>query len=201
MTDYEEKVQTHERFRGVIQDKPIGWVPSETELSVPKNWCSPYHYDEGSIKVTRTATLTIDANWAMVVPQLITELATLAKEKQRRDIESNLLRFAILGLERRMQRLESLQTKIIPIDTFAPEPYNLLKTIRVSVNVAADEFEAGWYDANIHSGGDNEEEAVNNLKGQILDVFESYSSLPIAKLGPKPKKQLLVMQQFIQKRK
>lgn len=98
-----------------------------------------------------------------------------------------------------MQRLESLQTRIIPIDSFAPEPYNILKTILVTVHPDEGEFDAGWFDANIHSSGDNEEEAVRNLKGQIIDLFDSFSVLPYDKLGPEPKRQLLVMKQFIQK--
>jgi hypothetical protein len=111
----------------------------------------------------------------------------------------NLLEVALSDFERRIQRLESLQTKIIPIDTFAPEPYAVLKTILATVHSEEGEYEAGWFDANIHSGGNNEEEAVRNLKGQIIDLYESFSTVPIEKLGPEPKRQLLVMRQFMQK--
>ena len=58
----------------------------------------------------------------------------------------------------------------MPIDTFAPEPYVVLKTILVTVSSVNGEFNAEWFDANIHFSGENEQEAVSNLKGLILDI-------------------------------
>ena len=60
-------------------------------------------------------------------------------------------------------------------------------------------FEAGWFDANIHTTGENEEESVANLKSLILDFFDSFSREPIEKLGPEPKRQLAVIKQFLKR--
>jgi hypothetical protein len=103
-------------------------------------------------------------------------------------------------VKKRIHRLESIQTRIIPIDSFAPEPYDVLKTILVSVHCIEGGFNAGWFDANIHSSGDNEEEAVSNLKSLILDFVDSLSNEPAEKLGPEPTRQLAVLKEYIQKR-
>jgi hypothetical protein len=99
----------------------------------------------------------------------------------------------------RLHKLESAQTKIVPINTFAPEPYELLKTFLVSVQSVEGGFEAGWYDANIHTTGENEEEAVSNLKSLILDFFDSLSKESQEKLGIEPKRQLAVIRIFIKR--
>ena len=113
----------------------------------------------------------------------------------------DLFEVTLSDFERRIQRLESLQTKIIPIDSFTPEPYRPLKTILVTVHPVEGGYSAGWFDANIHSSGDNEEEAVSNLKSLILDFFDKFSNEPAERLGPEPTRQLAVLREYIQKRR
>jgi hypothetical protein len=91
------------------------------------------------------------------------------------------------------------KTRIIPVDSFAPEPYRVLKPILVSVHCVEGGFNAGWFDANIRSSGDNEEEAVSNLKSLILDLVDSLSKESAEKLGPEPTRQLAVLKEYIQK--
>jgi hypothetical protein len=137
-------------------------------------------------------------NWATEVPNLIIKLVSEVAEKKKLELRFNLLEILAGELQARVHKLESSKTAIVPINTFAPEPYSLSKPILVSVQSAGDEFEAGWFDANIHSGGDNEEEAVSNLKSLILDYFDSLSKEPEEKLGIEPRRQLAVMKAFIQ---
>jgi hypothetical protein len=139
-------------------------------------------------------------DWANSVPNLIAKLASQISEKKKLEIRFNLLEILAGELQARISKLESVQTKIIPINTFAPEPYELLKTFLVSVQSVEGGFEAGWFDANIHSTGDNEEEAVSNLKSLILDFFEIFSSESPDKLGLEPKRQLEILKQYIQKK-
>jgi hypothetical protein len=112
---------------------------------------------------------------------------------------ADLLEVTLSDFEKRIQRLESLQTWIIPIDSFAPEPYKLLKTILVTVHPVEGGYSAGWFDANIHFSGDNEEEAVSNLKSLILDFFNIFSNEAAESLGPEPTRQLALMKEYIQK--
>jgi hypothetical protein len=114
---------------------------------------------------------TFEENWAESVPLLLANVFSLVAEKKKQEIRFSLLQIAFKGVEERLSRLELAQATIIPINSFSPEPYDLLKTILVSVRCVEGGFNAGWFDANIHSSGDNEEEAVGNLKSLILDFF------------------------------
>lgn len=88
--------------------------------------------------------------------------------------------------------------ELVPVQTFAPEPYDLLKPLSVTVQADEDEFSACFPDANLTAVGDNEFEAVEHLKAMILDTFDKFSSG--RRLGPGPTKQLAVLREFIGKR-
>ncbi|MGA2863667.1 MAG: hypothetical protein ABSF95_04180 [Verrucomicrobiota bacterium] len=146
------------------------------------------------------ASRTFAENWADLVPELVANVVSVVAERKKREIEFNLLQIAFSGFETRLRRLESSQTTIIPIDSFTPEPYDLLKTILASVRYVEGSFSASWFDANIHSSGDNEEDAVSNLKSLILDFFDRLSNEPKERLGPEPARQLAVLSEYLQKR-
>ena len=88
----------------------------------------------------------------------------------------------------------------VPITTFAPEPYELLRPLTVLVQEEGAGFNASLFDANIHASGDTEEEAFRNLKSVMLDIFDSLSAEPPDHLGPEPRRQLAVLQQFIRRK-
>ena len=90
-----------------------------------------------------------------------------------------------------------LQTAVIPITTLAPEPYQILRDISVVVEPADDGFNATFFDANIGTAGDTQEEAVSNLRSLILDTFEYLASEPTETLGPEPARQLAVLRVFL----
>lgn len=92
----------------------------------------------------------------------------------------------------------SRPAKLIPLQSFAPEPYDLLRPLQVVVEASGDEFTACFPDANLTAYGDNEHEAVEHLKVLILDVFDDIASG--RKLGPGPAKQLAVLSEFLRKR-
>ena len=95
--------------------------------------------------------------------------------------------------------LESRGCFIVPIETFAPEPFELLKEIKVVVEESEDEFIAGFYDANVSAGGSNPQEAFENLKDLLLSRFDYLDEIPSEKLGPAPRKQIAVLRQFIRR--
>ena len=88
---------------------------------------------------------------------------------------------------------------MVPITSFAPEPYNLIRPIIAVIQLGEGGYSAGFFDANVYASGDTEEEALRNLKSLILDVFDSLSAEPVETLGPEPKRQLAVLQEFIAK--
>jgi hypothetical protein len=118
-----------------------------------------------------------------------------ASRISRMEFEISMLRLELNSIKTGVRQRQST---ILPINTFAPEPYALAKPILLSVDSTEDGATAGWIDANIHSSGDSEEEAVANLKSLILDFFDQFSSEE-SQLGPEPKRQLSVLKTFIRK--
>ncbi|MEK6804382.1 MAG: hypothetical protein AABZ34_17235 [Nitrospirota bacterium] len=86
---------------------------------------------------------------------------------------------------------------VIPISSFAPEPYATMIPLQILLTPSDDGFMASFFDANIHSAGDTEEEAIENLKSLILDIFEMLTSSEPETLGPSTRKQLARLQSFI----
>ncbi len=99
-----------------------------------------------------------------------------------------------------MNELSKSGSFIVPISTLAPEPYDLLKEIRVVVQPSDEEFLASFFDANVNASGCNETEAVDCLKDMLIRRFEYLESLPSVKLGAGPSKQLAVLRFFIRRR-
>ena len=92
-----------------------------------------------------------------------------------------------------------IQTAVIPITTMAPEPYKILQSIPAVVVPAADGFNATFFDANIATSGDTQEEAFSNLRSLILDTFEYLGSEAQETLGPEPARQLAVLREFLKR--
>ncbi|MBM4036287.1 MAG: hypothetical protein FJ291_31510, partial [Planctomycetes bacterium] len=69
----------------------------------------------------------------------------------------------VLALRKRVAKLEARAPTIVPIETLAPEPYELLKPFHAVVEFCDDSYIATFYDANISASGDTQQEAVENL--------------------------------------
>jgi hypothetical protein len=85
------------------------------------------------------------------------------------------------------------------ITTFSPEPYELKRGLAMTIYPADDAYIASFFDAGIHSSGDNEQEAFDNLKSLILDVYDDLTSRSVEGLGPGPRRQRQVLEQFMHK--
>ncbi|HYN19458.1 MAG TPA: hypothetical protein VE078_00745 [Thermoanaerobaculia bacterium] len=92
---------------------------------------------------------------------------------------------------------ERIDTVTIQISTLAPEPYELLRPIPVLIRLSGDEFVASFMEANVNASGETQQEAFENVKSLILDVFDSLRSHPAEKLGPEPTRRLAVLRNFI----
>lgn len=87
----------------------------------------------------------------------------------------------------------------LQINSLQPEPFKLLQPIPVLIQPQGPEWVASFYDANLHASGETEQEAFDNLRSVILDVFESLGQ-DKAELGPGPAKQIAVLRTFIEAR-
>lgn len=91
------------------------------------------------------------------------------------------------------------QSRIIPIDSFAPKPLISLKTIHAVVAFDDGAYVASFLDANINSSGDSELVAVEMLKEMIASAFVLFEEEE-DKLGVEPRRQLAVLREFIKSR-
>jgi hypothetical protein len=132
------------------------------------------------------------AGWVSAFASLIEEASGIAQAKQLLMVQEQMSL-----LSKRIDELSAGNSIIVPILTFAPEPYVLLRDIRVVLEPSEDGFCATLYDANLSMCGETESEAIAALKAYIVDVFETLQRLP--KLGPGPSMQLAVLRTLIAK--
>ena len=93
------------------------------------------------------------------------------------------------------------ESLIVPIQSFTPEPFVVLKEIRAVIEESDGEYIASFYDANVSAGGSNKQEAVDNLKENLLSRFDYLDGLPTEKkLGLGIARQLAVLREFIGRR-
>jgi predicted RNase H-like HicB family nuclease len=87
----------------------------------------------------------------------------------------------------------------IPIQTFAPEPYEAVRPLAAVISPTEDGYEACFYDANLYASGDTEEEAFSNLKSVILDHYDHLSGTDDAQLGPAPRRQKMILATLVRR--
>ncbi len=89
---------------------------------------------------------------------------------------------------------------LVPISTLAPHPFTLLRDIPCLIQPADSGFLASFFDANISASGDTQQEALENLKSLLIDIYDDLVSEPPEKLGPEPARQLAVLKAVLKKR-
>lgn len=93
--------------------------------------------------------------------------------------------------------LQATHSLIVPISTFTPEPYEVLRPLFAVVTQSEEQFIASFFDANVHASGDTQEEALTHLKSLVLDTFDSLARESPDTLGPESQRQLAVLREFI----
>ena len=88
---------------------------------------------------------------------------------------------------------------IVPISTFAPEPFEIIKPFSVVVQPVEGSFVATLFDANIGASGETPEDAVQNLKDIVLNALVVLEERE-HQLGREPKRQLAVLRSLISRR-
>jgi hypothetical protein len=78
--------------------------------------------------------------------------------------------------------------------------YELRKMIPVTICPDGDEFIATFFDANISTGGDSQQEAVANLQSLIADFYDELATMPLEELGPSLRRQKHVLMEFVCRR-
>jgi hypothetical protein len=108
-------------------------------------------------------------------------------------------------LEAEVARLKDELAKVtttIPIQTFEPEPYELLPpVVYVVIQPVEESFVATHVDANINASGETVPDAVENLKDMMITLYERLSKEKKSKLGKGPTRQLAVLQTIFRRKK
>jgi predicted RNase H-like HicB family nuclease len=114
------------------------------------------------------------------------------------------------AVERLETKIDQLQKKLdetssrpqsimVPIETLAPEPYDLLRAFTAVITRNGEEFVASLFDASVFASGDTEEDAVANLKDTLIDTYEMLNELGDDRLGPGPLRQKQILNELIRK--
>jgi len=98
-----------------------------------------------------------------------------------------------------LQGLSATRLGPVPLASLEPGRYELVRDIPVALQPSDDGFIATFFDANIGSSGDTEEEAIDNLRTLIIDTFELLESTQPQKLGREPRRRQKVLRSFIRK--
>jgi len=105
----------------------------------------------------------------------------------------------LLTLKGQVSLLQRGCPAVVPIDTLAPEPLEVIRPFHVTVEPYENEYRASFFDANLSAFGETRNEAIWNLKDIISATFEMFVDVSEAKLGPGPARQFRVLQEFIRK--
>jgi len=85
------------------------------------------------------------------------------------------------------------------VETFAPEPYQVLRPFCVVLRADGDEYQALFPDAGISTTAETSEEALANLKDVIIGTYEALSRHAESQLGPMTLRQLRVLKEVMRK--
>jgi hypothetical protein len=136
-------------------------------------------------------------NWEQQIPEVLKGLQTVLSSVWKETARLEMLEKEVLLLKREMSE-RSLAMEV-PIQTLAPEPYEVIKPFHVVVQAGQDDYIASFFDASLSASGDTQDEAVYNLKDILIAAFDSLGEHREDQLGPGPRRQLAVLKEFIRK--
>ncbi len=136
-------------------------------------------------------------NWQESVTDLFGSLQEEIVSKIQEAFFIDSLQRDITLLKYRCDLLERLSPILVPIESMAPEPFNVIKPFHAVVRFQDDQYISSFFDANLTASGDTQAEAISNLKDIITATFEMLASMDDDILGPGPLKQKSVLCEFI----
>ncbi len=141
---------------------------------------------------------TIADNWEEALGGFVNDFAGALVRKLGSVTRIETIEAEVLLLKDRCVLLERTAPLVVPIETFAPEPYEVIKPFHCVVRLQDGEYIASFFDANLSASGDTYSEAVFNLKDVIVGTFEMLTMMDEDDLGPGPLQQKRVLEEFMQ---
>jgi hypothetical protein len=163
----------------------------------PRSWgeplllaCPPERWPVKAKSPRAQGQPTLALGWEKAIQDAVTELSATMKHARSSRMDR---------LEQRVANLEqSFHAAVFTrLSSLGISGYTVQKPIPVTVRQDGDEFVATFFDANISTGGDTEQEAVSNLQSLIADFYDDLVTTPDEELGPSLRKQKLVLVEFL----
>ena len=142
----------------------------------------------------------IVGDWAKGVPDLMEELRNVLAPRLLDATRMEVLEKEVMLVKERCATLERQRPVLVPIESLAPEPYDVVKPFHAVVQLHDDQYIATFFDANISASGDTQTEAIFNLKDVILGAFEILTMREEEELGLGSSHQRQVLEEFIRTR-
>jgi hypothetical protein len=161
------------------------------------SWDEPSECIQG---LSLTGEPSASANWVEISPLLMDAFREQLAKTWYQITQIEGLEREILLLKRRCDNLERTSPVIVLIESFAPEPYEIIKPFHAVIKFQEDQYIASFFDANLSTSGDTQEESIGNLKDIILGTFEILMTMDEKKLGPGPLRQRGLLAEFIRKK-
>lgn len=160
------------------------WVEPDTCLTGPR----------------RPRRLHIARNWKEEIPALMEAFVGTLVTRWEAVVRLDSLEKEVALLKERCAVLERLSPILVPIESLAPELYEVVKPFHAVVRYQNEQYIASFFDANLGASGDTQAEAIFNLKDIITGTFEIVTTVDESELGPGPLQQRKVLEQFIRKK-
>jgi hypothetical protein len=140
----------------------------------------------------------------LITDRIISDSASM-REQYRAVWDSSLTVYGHLSSEireikKRVIGLESRQ-HLCPfkIHDLNSDKYTIRQPIDVILKIVDDEYIALFPELEVYGEGNNEIYALNDLKDELIDLYEYLNSIPVASLGSMPKKWKSIVNSLIQK--
>ncbi len=140
----------------------------------------------------------VSEGWEKAFGQAIDKMVWAVAERQEQSAARlDTLEEEVKALKRHL--VEGSPSITAPIQTFAPDPYELRQELKALILPDGDSFVATLVDANINASGETVQEAVANLKDTMIDLLEMLGKMPKEKLGSRPARQLAYLRSVMRR--
>jgi predicted RNase H-like HicB family nuclease len=173
-------------------------LPRETEVWLPEEvdeCMEPYEPEDSSRRWSDES----EAN-AQETLQLFDSTAVALKARLQVVVPLEIVQKEIALINNRMALLEQSAPLWVPIQSLAPEPYEVVKPFQAVVRTVDGEYIASFFDANLSASGETHAEAVLNLKDIIAGTFDILTGMKDSDLGPGPLQQKRTLEEFIRRK-
>lgn len=127
----------------------------------------------------QTGVLQSDIRWEKRKPSLIEDTLVLQTKKALEELK---------GIRKELKELkEDYKVVSDQIYSIPSDDWRLINPINIIIKIYSDEAIALFPDLELYAEGQNELEAVSNLKLELLDLIEDLEEFPETELGANPK--------------